>query len=322
MKNGLFVISLDFELIWGVFDGVNLADSEQYFYNTKSVIPKILSIFKKYEIHCTWAIVGMLFNKNKNEWNINKPKNLPSYKDLSLSAYNFANQNLREDNQELFFAKDLIQLIINSEFQEIATHTYSHYYCQEEGQTPAQFELDLQQAINMASKIGVDIKSLVFPRNQLNEEYLKICWRLGITSVRSNPNSWYWNKANSSHLITKLARTGDAYIPLGNKSYPLSDIVITDNVPLKQKASRFYRPMENNPMLRKLKLKRIKSEMLNAAKNNEIYHLWWHPHNFGNNPKESLNDLEIILSHYVKLNKIYNFQSMTMDEVSSLKLKI
>jgi len=29
-----------------------------------------------------------------------------------------------------------------------------------------------------------------------------------------------------------------------------------------------------------------------AAENNCIYHLWWHPHNFGNNKNENLQNLE------------------------------
>ncbi|MGB8704912.1 MAG: polysaccharide deacetylase, partial [Gillisia sp.] len=58
-------------------------------------------------------------------------------------------------------------------------------------------------------------------------------------------------------------------------------------------------------------------EMSLAAKNNEIYHLWWHPHNFGENPKESLNDLRTILRHYKSLQKENNFQSVNMEELGS-----
>ena len=40
--------------------------------------------------------------------------------------------------------------------------------------------------------MGISLKSLVFPRNQFNESYLKVCVELGIENVRSNPNNWYW----------------------------------------------------------------------------------------------------------------------------------
>jgi hypothetical protein len=88
--------------------------------------------------------------------------------------------------------------------------------------------------------------------------------------------------------------------------------------PLSQKASRFLRPYSNNKLLNGLKLKRIKSEMTFAAKNNEIYHLWWHPHNFGNNPGENIADLKEILNHYSGCNEKYGLQSVTMNEVGLL----
>ena len=40
--NGFLVISLDFELLWGVFDVVDFEEKKIYFENTRLVIPKIL----------------------------------------------------------------------------------------------------------------------------------------------------------------------------------------------------------------------------------------------------------------------------------------
>ena len=49
-----------------------------------------------------------------------------------------------------------------------------------------------------------------------------------------------------------------------------------------------------------------------AAKNNEVFHLWWHPHNFGSNMEENFYNLEEILKEYTKLNNKYDFKSSTM----------
>ncbi len=54
-----------------------------------------------------------------------------------------------------------------------------------------------------------------------------------------------------------------------------------------------------------------------AAKNNLVYHLWWHPHNFGVNQAENFNFLEKILEHYLYLNKYYNFKSYTMSQLAN-----
>src|SRR5690606_15533154 len=96
-RNGALVISLDFELLWGVFDQIKLEEKGDYFQNTRRVIPQILEIFKNYNIHATWATVGMLFNKDWKEWGSNIPKNLPSYKNKDLSAY-FFGERIKKNN--------------------------------------------------------------------------------------------------------------------------------------------------------------------------------------------------------------------------------
>ena len=314
-NNGTLVISLDFELIWGVFDTVIIDSKMQYFLNTRKVIPKILHLFKASSINATWATVGMLFNENWAEWERNIAEQKPDYTNSILSSYEYGDAIKSKGYNELCFAPQLILDIIKTSGQEMATHTYSHYYCLENGQGPVAFRQDLEQAIKMANKFGIEMKSLVFPRNQIKEEYLNICAELGITNVRSNPDSWYWNDTSKSGLLTKIARTADAYTSLGKKTYPISDLKIKLNLPLEQKASRFLRPVESQPKLRKLKLDRIKKEMTSAAKNSEIYHLWWHPHNFGDQPEESMNDLSEIIKHFDFLRTKYNFQSLNMKEL-------
>lgn len=53
-----------------------------------------------------------------------------------------------------------------------------------------------------------------------------------------------------------------------------------------------------------------------AAKKGLIYHLWWHPHNFGINQPENLSFLEKILMHYKKLNKEFDFENKNMQQLA------
>ena len=63
------------------------------------------------------------------------------------------------------------------------------------------------------------------------------------------------------------------------------------------------------------RLRRMKKEMTSAAKKKKIYHLWWHPHNFGKDMDKNFTILEKLLAHYRALNKKYNMQSRSMGEV-------
>lgn len=318
MNRGYLIISLDFELAWGVFDVLDPVEENKYFLQTREVIPDILRLFNEYEIRATWATVGMLFNESWKEWENNIPEVVPNYKKRELSAYEFGKSIIGPSTEDFCFAPDLIQQISQTPGQEPATHTYSHYYCLEEGQTAESFDKDLEKAVAVASAINVELKSLVFPRNQFAADYLQICNKHGITNVRTNPTAWYWKKADSNSILDKMGRTGDAYVNFGKKSYSSEQLLKAQGTPLQQKASRFFRPVEENEKLRKLKINRIKTEMERAAKNQEIYHLWWHPHNFGSRPQDSMNDLKEILSHFEILKTKYNFKSGNMADIGKL----
>ena len=313
MKNGTLVISLDFELVWGLFDHIEIKDKESYFKNTLEAIPQMLALFEKNTIHVTWATVGMLFNENWEEWHSNIPEITPTYDRVELNPYEYGKKHQKSGLDQFFFAPDLIKTIQSAKGQEIGTHTYSHYYCLEKGQTKAQFEADINQAIKMAQKLNVELKSLVFPRNQFNEEYLEICAKNDIETVRSNPNFWYWDTTQKETFAVKLARTGDAYLPFGKKSYKAHSLVL-DKV-LCQPASRFLRPQHSIALLNNTRLNRIKYEMIQAAENGEVYHLWWHPHNFGGDVAGSIKTLQAIVETFKYCSDTYGMESLTMKQL-------
>jgi hypothetical protein len=83
-------------------------------------------------------------------------------------------------------------------------------------------------------------------------------------------------------------------------------------------ASRFLRPYAKKlAFLDSLKLYRIKKEMLHAAKEGKLFHLWWHPHNFGCYQDENFAGLIQILNYYKELNEKYGFISLSMCELSN-----
>lgn len=286
--------------------------ANNYFDNTRFAIPQMLQLFSQYDIQVTWAIVGMIFNQNLEMWKNNRPDLVPDYANKTVSSYHWCDEKRQHLNESNLFAPELIDQIKSTPGAEIGTHTYSHYYCHEQGQTPDQFKADLEKAIQLALSNGIIIESLVFPRNQFNAAYMEVCRQVGIKSVRTNPDKWYWDTSKKDSLAIKLMRTGDAWFPINkNSSVPLESIDASLN-PVQLPASRLYRAWTKNRLLNALKMKRIFSEMTKAAKNGGVYHLWWHPHNFGYHPFECLSELKAILEHYSLLQKQYGFLSLNM----------
>jgi len=319
---GKFVISLDFELMWGVRDKKTVKDYGANIIGVHKVIPRLLEIFRKHKIKATFSTIGLLFFKNKEELLTGIPNIQPLYKDQNLSPYNghFESMGSDCDNDKYHYAPHLIREIQKYHEQEIGTHTFSHYYCLEQGQTLQAFKADIESAISIANKQNISLTSLVFPRNQFNDDYLKVCLDLGIFCYRGNEHSWLYRAKNGNDetILRRAFRLIDAYFNLsGHNCY--SDEYLRSKMPIDIPSSRFLRPYSKKlKILEGLRLSRIKSGMTYAAKNKLTYHLWWHPHNFGVNQDENFAFLEKILSHFELLHRKYNFQSHTMTDLANI----
>ena len=321
-ENGKFVISLDFELLWGMRDKKTIEAYGENILGVRQSIPKMIELFSEYGINATFSTVGFLFAKNKNEILDFSPNIKPKYIDNNLSPYNgYLNKIGDNENVDKFhFASSIIEELKKHSNHEISTHTFSHYYCLEKGQDKTDFKEDLISAINIAKKNGITLESIIFPRNQYNKDYLSICAELGINSFRGNEEVWF-NKAENGEdetLIKRLFRITDSYINIsGHHTYSINEIKKTTphNIP----SSRFLRAYNHKlKFLEKLRLNRVKKSMSFAAKNGLVYHLWWHPHNFGTFQKENFEFLKEILTHYSMLKSKNNFESSTMNNITKI----
>jgi peptidoglycan/xylan/chitin deacetylase (PgdA/CDA1 family) len=321
-KTGKLVISLDFELYWGMFDKVSLAEYGPHLTGEHEVIPLILNTFSEFGLHATWATVGMLTFDNKAMLMHALPDQKPAYIDQGLSSYQHLQTGAVGDDEKhdpYHFAPDLVRLIQAHPHQEIASHTFSHYYTLEPGQTKEQFLADLEAEREALSRFGIEPRSIVFPRNQVNPEYLELCRQVGIVAYRgTESHPWYVSRpGNEQSLTVRAKRLIDAYVNLsGMHTYPLKSVTGSmHNIP----ASRFLRPYSGRlSVFESLRVRRIVQAMEHAALHNEIFHLWWHPHNFGTNIQSNMHVLRTIAEAYRVLAQSHQFESVTMGELSAL----
>jgi peptidoglycan/xylan/chitin deacetylase (PgdA/CDA1 family) len=320
IKEGVLVISLDLELYWGVFDKIPLERYHENLVGSRKVIPKILKLFEKYNIHATWAVVGILFCKNKRELLSILPKKIPEYSNASASPYTHIKFiGVDEKSDPFHYAPSLIKKISAQKFQEIGTHTFSHYCVLEKGSSPKLFLEDLMAARKVARKFDVGLKSIIFPRNQYDAKSLSVCKRVGLIAYRGNPDNWLYRPRNEEelNLFIRILRYADTFMNLaGHNAFDIDSI--RKEAPVNIPASRFtYWYIKPLRFLEPLRVMRIKSDMRHAARKGLIYHIWWHPHNFGINMKENLRFLENILKEYKHLNKKYGMKSMSMCELAN-----
>lgn len=310
---GTLIVSLDFELFWGMLDVCPLEKYQNNVLGGRKAIPQLLELFQKHGIHATWAAVGFLFAENYEEVRRYFPENKPGYANEKLNAYReFAKIGKNEQEAPCFYAPSLLEKIAAVPGQEIGSHTFSHYYCREAGQTPEQFAEDLAAAKAIAGDRGYDLTSVILPRNQCEPEYTDILRQAGFTAYRDEENDWIYNKVKSG-LLFKVLRTLDMYLPLtGQGGYTPK----CENGIWNLTGSRMFRPIRPCLPLEGLKLRRIKRQMLHAAKNGLTFHLWWHPHNVGVRTEEHLKQLDEIFSYYEELKETYGMRSLNMREAA------
>ena len=317
MTSAAFVISLDFELFWGVRDHRRLEDVGPRMLGVRQAIPALLSLFHRRQIRATWATVGFLFCESREEVLSTLPRRLPAYVCAELSPYaHIAQIGANEDEDPYHFAPSLLNKIAATPGQEIGSHTHSHYYCLEDGQTAEDFEADLQANLQVARRRGLILRSLVFPRNQVPREYLEIAHRVGFTSFRGTPPFWpYSPRGGDPGLLTRLARGIDSIAPLtGDRCIARPDLF--ERRPLNVAASRFLRPITGqSTALGRLQLRRILNEIDQSVHSGGVYHLWWHPHNFGTHLEENLANLERILDRVEAWRRLERMESYTMHEI-------
>ncbi len=312
---GTFMVSLDFELFWGMLDVCPLEDYQENVLGGKKAIPQLLQLFEKYGIHATWATVGFLFADNYEELAHFLPKLHPGYANPELDGYAWFDKiGKDEKSAPCFYAPGLLQKIAETPGQEIGSHSFCHYYCREAGQTLQEFEADMRSARAIAESKGYPVTSVILPRNQCEPEYTEVLRSCGFTAYRDEENDWIHEKIKFRPLLRAL-RLLDVYLPLtGQGGYtPKYENGIWNLV-----GSRMYKPIfQRLEFLEGLKLRRIKKQMLHAAKNNLTFHLWWHPHNIGIRTEEHLQQLEEIFRYYQQLRETYGMQSLNMGEAAA-----
>lgn len=316
---GTFIISLDFELLWGLagWSLQRINSYQSHIDGSRCALKGILEILERYGVKCTIGYVGGMDYASVEEFKHVNVENEPMYKEPMFSSYRSLVPHIgKEFSEELFFCKDVIASLVKNINVELGSHTFSHYYCLEEGQTIEEFEADIQAAVTEAAHRGLQLKTVIFPRNQVYPEYLEVCARHGFTHYRGNLETYLYRSEQTpaNFSLRRILRLADTYFNLsGHNSYDkpkkLSGII---NVP----GSRFYRPY--SPLLaflEPLKVRRVKKSIEYAAKHGQIYHLWWHPHNFGLHTEKNLAQLEEICKCFKAMREKWGMESKFVREV-------
>lgn len=319
-RPGALVISLDFELHWGMRDHVD-RQSPTYadLAGSRRVVEDLAAVFADRGIRATWATVGFLFASTGAQLAGFLPDRRPSYRQPGLDPYG---ERVGEDEaaDPEHLAGSLVRLLAATPGQEVASHTFSHFYCLEEGQNEGDFRADLAAARDIAGLYGLELTSLVLPRNQWNPAYATALLESGFDCFRGPQPSWGHRarRHDDQGYVRRAARLVDSYGGVGPPPTTAWESVRGRDGLSDVPASAFLRPYSpQRRQLEALKLRRLVAGMRDAAHRRRIFHLWWHPHNFARHPEQSFAFLDQLLDEFDHLARQEGMRSMSMRDVAA-----
>src|SRR5262245_45984465 len=113
------VLSLDFELHWGVHDKLTVEAYRANLLGVRAAVPAMLALFREFAVHATWATVGLLFCESKRELREALPARPPPCVRGRLSPYGcLAGLGENERDDPFHFAPSLIARIAETPNQE------------------------------------------------------------------------------------------------------------------------------------------------------------------------------------------------------------
>ncbi|NOQ74472.1 MAG: hypothetical protein GQ574_20850 [Crocinitomix sp.] len=286
---------------------------------TEAAVDGILALFSRYDIHATWATVGLLGNVGLTDLKSEKNSLPIPYTIKRYSPFPITSEKHGSIDPNLLLGRTEIMSILNQTNQELASHTYSHLYCCEDGISAVDFELDCKRMTDLGQELNHAFTSIVFPRNQVSETALDTLNQEKYTAYRGNQENKHWKNSRfeNESFYKKMMRVLDAYFKISKtKTYKIADLAKLEGL-LNIPANRFFRPHSGKRWMEIRKIKRVKREMLHAAQNETVYHLWWHPHNFNTHLHESIEQIEELLAYQLLLKEKYGFESLNMSEIAA-----
>ena len=320
---GAFVLSLDLQLYWGLHHRRPLDHRcRQLLLRTRRAVPRLLKLLERFDVRATWAPLGLVICRTKDEVLENLPARLPAYGDLKLSPFTQI-PSIGEDEGEdpYHFGASLVEAVADHPGQELAAHTFCIFRGREDGAGDTEFEADLRANLALTRQRGWIVRSLVMPDDHLSPEQLRIAQALGLTTYRCPPPVWPYKfetqaqPAPARHLLRRIVGVADRVLPLtGTRCVAGLPDQFTSPVAVPT-TRRLWPVPPGSRAIDALQRRRLFAELDAAAHRGQIFHLFSPLRDFGRRSERQLALLERLLLRFDGWRRLGRMRSMTMHEI-------
>jgi hypothetical protein len=288
LPRGAFCLSIDLELLWGVWDCLTPAVIDSCGALEREIVQRLLGLFRTHDIPVTWAVVGRLLD----------------------DSHGF--DGLRGD-PACWYAPDLIKSIAGDPVDhEIATHSYGHIYFAESSAEAVRHDLWQAKALHEAHDL--DFRSLVFPRNQV--AHLDIVAEAGIEVFRSVDAGILGAVDRRVPRLRPLVNLAEKALPSAppvvkpvRRAHGLTELPSSLLLIGRNGLRRVVSPAALRAKLR--------AGLARAAETGQLFHLWFHPSNFYASTETQLAVLDEALAEAAELRRRGRLDVLPMAAVGS-----
>jgi peptidoglycan/xylan/chitin deacetylase (PgdA/CDA1 family) len=310
-KRGIFTISIDLELAWGICDRPLGPHEIAALEREREIMRRLLALFEEYDIRATWAVVGHLL-LSEAPWDGEKahpdfPR--PVLQDETRDWF-FQLSNTPDD--PAWFGRDLVEKLKNAEpAQDIGSHSFCHLPYDETRTSRAAIEADVETARNIHANEGLPFETFIFPRNCVG--YKEVLARAGIRVYRGRTPRWYHRFPRTVNRMLNLLTfaLGIPPKPVKARIDELGLVNVPDSMLFLGRDG--IRRFISSRSLRRMATKGLDR----AVQQGKIFHLWFHPSNFAHQMDEQFALLENILAYASRLRDQQKLATVPMSEIGN-----
>ena len=319
LRRGAFVLSLDFELIWGTMDtrgpeGFRAACERE----RSQVFEPFLALLEEFEIPATWCVLGHLMLDSCAPVDGVKHPEIVRPTHAWQEGDWFAHDPCSdEERAPIFYGRSLVERLIEARVpQEIGCHGFSHVIFGDPGCSRETAVSEVRACVEAAAELGISPRSFAFPRNSVG--HLDVLREQGFTCFRGPEPVWYARGGGARRMLERGGHLADVIaarrppVVLPERTHGLIDIP----------GSMMFFPSNGArrhiPVSRRVRraLKGIDA----AAHERRIMHLWFHPTNLADETDTMLAGLETVFAEVARRRERGELEVLPMRGVAELEL--
>lgn len=316
LRRGAFVLSLDFELIWGTLDMGGPEPFRRACERERSeVFGALLTLLEEFEIPATWCVLGHIMLDSCVPVNGRKHPEIVRPSHAWQKGEWFTHDPCSdEERAPIFYGRSLVERLLEAPVaQEIGCHSFSHVIFGDPGCSRETAVSEVRACVRAAAELGITPRSFAFPRNSVG--HLDVLREHGFTCFRGPEPVWYARGRGARGRLERAAHLADVVaarrppVVLPERTHGLI------NIPGSMMFFPIHGARRHIPISRRVR--RMLKGVERAAREQRIMHLRFHPTNLADETEAMLGGLRTVFAEVARRQERGELDVLPMGELAA-----